>query len=148
MTEASWQDRVDALGRGHYKRYDERTATMLGDGAELLTERWQGDLRRLRDEADGAVGVVAGRLEEFSGIGNRRVRVPARGASRVAVGGPVRGRTRADGCSRARPPTGRDALARLAGSDRDLARLAAALVRVTLTKNAADQVRQAAQDRG
>jgi hypothetical protein len=46
MTEASWQDRVDALGRGHYKRYDERTATMLGDGAELLTERWHGDLRR------------------------------------------------------------------------------------------------------
>ena len=31
MTEASWQDRVDALGRGHYRRYDERTATMLGN---------------------------------------------------------------------------------------------------------------------
>jgi hypothetical protein len=62
MVEASWQDRVDALGRGHYKRYDERTATMLGDGAELLTERWHGDLRRLRDEADGAVsGRGAGR---------------------------------------------------------------------------------------
>ena len=38
MSEASWQDRVDALGRGHYRRYDERTATMLGDGAELLTQ--------------------------------------------------------------------------------------------------------------
>jgi hypothetical protein len=35
MGAASWQDRVDALGRGHYRRYDERTATMLGDGAEL-----------------------------------------------------------------------------------------------------------------
>ena len=32
MSEAGWQDRVDALGRGHYRRYDERTATMLGDG--------------------------------------------------------------------------------------------------------------------
>ncbi len=32
MSEASWQDRVDALGRGHYRRYDERTATMrLGE---------------------------------------------------------------------------------------------------------------------
>jgi hypothetical protein len=31
MARASWQDRVDALGRGHYRRYDERTATMLGD---------------------------------------------------------------------------------------------------------------------
>src|ERR1700729_3945365 len=36
MSEASWQDRVDALGRGQYRRYDERTATMLGEGAELL----------------------------------------------------------------------------------------------------------------
>ena len=51
MSEASWQDRVDALGRGHYRRYDESTATELGDGADLLTSRWHGDLRRLRDEA-------------------------------------------------------------------------------------------------
>ena len=37
----------------------------------------------------------------------------------------------------------------MAGSSaEDLARLAAALVRVTLTKNAPEQVRQAAEDRG
>src|SRR4051812_32817652 len=30
MAGASWQDRVDALGRGHYVRYDESTATALG----------------------------------------------------------------------------------------------------------------------
>src|ERR687888_1966629 len=53
MCQASWQDRVDALGRGHYRRYDERTATMLGDAAALLLDRWRGDLRRLRDEAGG-----------------------------------------------------------------------------------------------
>ena len=149
MAEASWQDRVDALGRGHYKRYDERTATMLGDGAELLTERWHGDLRRLRDEADGAVGVVAGRLEEFPGIGPAGASVFLREAQAVwpSVAPYVDERVQT-GAREIGLPTGRDALARLAGSDRDLARLAAALVRVTLTKNAADQVRQAAQDRG
>src|SRR6201989_1297532 len=62
MREASWQDRVDALGRGHYKRYDERTATMLGDGAALIAERWHGDLRRLRDEADGEAGRIGSAL--------------------------------------------------------------------------------------
>ena len=36
MGEASWQDRVDALNRGHYTRYQERTATMLGDAAAQL----------------------------------------------------------------------------------------------------------------
>src|SRR2546429_8072677 len=69
MSEASWQDRVDALGRGHYQRYDERTATMLGDGAELLTGKWHGDLRKLRDDADGGADGIASRLTEFPGIG-------------------------------------------------------------------------------
>ncbi|HYZ55212.1 MAG TPA: endonuclease, partial [Streptosporangiaceae bacterium] len=69
MREASWQDRVDALGRAHYKRYDERTATMLGNGAKLLEERWAGDLRKLRDEADGDTKRITSLLEEFPGIG-------------------------------------------------------------------------------
>ncbi|MBY8882251.1 endonuclease, partial [Actinacidiphila acidipaludis] len=51
MAEATWQQRVDALGAGHYRRYDERTATQLGEGAELLLDRWDGDLRKLRDQA-------------------------------------------------------------------------------------------------
>ncbi len=42
MAEADWQQRVDALGRGGYRRYDERTATQLGDGAALLTDRCGG----------------------------------------------------------------------------------------------------------
>src|SRR5438034_930411 len=42
MRAARWQGRVDALGRGHYRRYDERTASLLGDAAELLIQRWRG----------------------------------------------------------------------------------------------------------
>jgi endonuclease III len=69
MAGAARQDRVDALGRGGYRRYDERTATQLGEEAGLLEERWGGDLRRLRAEADGDVGEVRGLLQEFPGIG-------------------------------------------------------------------------------
>ena len=69
MQEASWQDRVNALGRGRYKRYDERTATMLGDGAALAVDRWHGDLRRLRDEADGEPGRIESLLQEFQASG-------------------------------------------------------------------------------
>ncbi|MEU3878142.1 endonuclease, partial [Streptomyces sp. NPDC029704] len=44
MAGASWQQRVDALGRGGYRRYDERTATQLGDGAERpVARRPQGE---------------------------------------------------------------------------------------------------------
>ncbi|CAM5645819.1 endonuclease [Streptomyces californicus] len=53
MADATWQQRVDALGEGGYRRYDERTSTQLGEGAELVLDVWKGDLRRLRAEADG-----------------------------------------------------------------------------------------------
>lgn len=69
MRAATWQDRVDALGRGHYRRYDERTSTMLGDGAQLVLDRWRGDLRRLRAEANGRTGRVHALLQEVPGIG-------------------------------------------------------------------------------
>ena len=44
---------VGALGRGGYRRYDERTATQLREMAELVLHRYDGDLRRLAEEADG-----------------------------------------------------------------------------------------------
>ena len=52
MRAAGWQQRVDALGRAHYKRYDESTATALGEGAELMRSEYGDDLRRLRERAE------------------------------------------------------------------------------------------------
>ncbi|WP_369194813.1 endonuclease [Streptomyces djakartensis] len=69
MAAASWQQRVDALGRGGYRRYDERTATQLGDAARLLNDRWDGDLRELRREADGDIAELSRLLQEFPGMG-------------------------------------------------------------------------------
>lgn len=65
MVEATWQARVDALGRGHYRRYDERTATMLGEVAEAVIKDFRGDLRRLRDEDEGVETAV----QRFKGVG-------------------------------------------------------------------------------
>jgi endonuclease III len=145
MLAASWQDRVDALGRGHYKRYDERTATMLGDGAALVIERWHGDLRRLRDEAGGDPGRIAALLQEFPGIGPAGASIFLREVQAVwpSVAPYMDDRVRA-GARELGLPDDPKALAQWAGSDRDLARLAAALVRVTLSKTAPDEVKQAA----
>jgi endonuclease III len=68
MADAAWQERVDALGRGHYRRYDERTATMLGDGARLLLDEYRGDLRRLRANAEDT-DQLRTLLQQFPGIG-------------------------------------------------------------------------------
>ena len=69
MADADWQDLVDALGRGHYVRYDESTATRLGEAARKVGADYQGDLRTLADRADGDVGRAAKELQTFTGIG-------------------------------------------------------------------------------
>jgi hypothetical protein len=69
MADATWQDRVDALGRGHYRRYDESTSKLLDAAARLCLDRWGGDLRRLRKEAAGDRRRLTALLVEFPGIG-------------------------------------------------------------------------------
>src|SRR5687767_4540786 len=69
MSEATWQDRVDVITWHGYKRYDERTSTMLGDTATLLLDKYDGDLRKLREAASRNVKREHELLQEFSGIG-------------------------------------------------------------------------------
>jgi endonuclease III len=159
MMRASWQDRVDALDRGQYRRYDERTATMLGDGAALLIDRWHGDLRRLRDEADGA-----GRAEgagQADGVG--RAEGGGRKIASLLISFPGIGPTGADiflrevqdvwpslapyvdtlmlkGARRVGLPDDRDTVAGVLAATGEPARLAAALVRVALSDRAAGDV--------
>jgi len=147
MSEASWQDRVDALGRGHYRRYDERTATMLGDGADLLVGKWHGDLRKLRDESGGDVRGIASRLTEFPGIGPVGASIFLREVQDVwpAVAPYVDARV-TSGAHRVRLPGDREALARLLTDSGQPARLAAALVRVSLSQRAASEITASVRD--
>src|SRR5699024_10028022 len=69
MTASTWQQRVDALGRGGYRRYDERTATQLGDAAERVRERWRADLRSLHDEAGDDADAISTGVQQVKGIG-------------------------------------------------------------------------------
>ncbi|WP_030935956.1 endonuclease [Streptomyces sp. NRRL S-646] len=145
MAEADWQQRVDALGRGGYRRYDERTATQLGDGAELLTERWGGDLRRLRKEADGDVDELRRLLQEVPGLGPAGADIFLREAQQVwPEAAPYLDRKALDGAERLGLPKDPDRLVKLAG-DTQPAVLAAALVRAALDKEVAeDSLRRAA----
>lgn len=49
MARASWQDRVDVITWHGYKRYDERTSTMLGDTAERLIANYQASTEALSE---------------------------------------------------------------------------------------------------
>ncbi|HSZ40159.1 MAG TPA: endonuclease [Trebonia sp.] len=133
MTGASWQDRVDALGRGHYKRYDERTATMLGDAAAQLTRDWHGDLRRLREAADGDAHTITGLLTGFPGIGPAGASIFLREVQETWPSvAPYVDERMAQGARKAGLPAGRDELRDLVAGSAHPARLAAALVRMSL----------------
>jgi endonuclease III len=145
MRDASWQARVDALGRGRYRRYDERTATMLGRGAELLIDRWDGDLRKLRSEARGDTRRISELLTEFPGIGPSGAGIFLREAQAVwPEVAPYLDKKVLDGARKVGLPTGGGELAELAGSAARLAQLAAALIRVSRGTCPADEVLQAA----
>ncbi|MEU4464748.1 endonuclease [Streptomyces sp. NPDC024017] len=138
MAQASWQQRVDALGRGGYRRYDERTATQLGDAAELLSERWGGDLRRLRREADGNISELRRLLQEFPGIGPAGADIFLREAQGVwPEAAPYLDAKALQGAERLDLPKDPERLTELAG-DTDPAVLAAALVRAAVDKEVAE----------
>ncbi|MFF0703117.1 endonuclease [Streptomyces tendae] len=138
MAGATWQQRVDALGRGGYRRYDERTATQLGEAADLLTERWGGDLRRLRDEADGDVSELRRLLQEFPGVGPTGADIFLREAQLVwPEAGPLLDRKALQGAERLGLPGDQDRLLALAGKT-EPAVLAAALVRAAVDKEVAE----------
>lgn len=70
MSESTWKQRVKALNEAGYTRYQERTSTMLGDMTDHLLDRWRGDMRRLRDEADRDPKGERSLLKEFKGMGD------------------------------------------------------------------------------
>jgi endonuclease III len=144
MRASSWHERMELLNRGHYRRSGTRTATMLGDGAQMLEQRWRGDLRKLREDADGDVTRLRASLTEFPGIGPVGADIFIREVqgqwpefnpyvdARVAAGAEVLNLPKS---------------ARALGSlvpPADLPRLASALVRVSLDGEATREIRSAA----
>ncbi|WP_031081270.1 endonuclease [Streptomyces sp. NRRL WC-3549] len=143
MADATWQERVDALGEGGYRRYDERTATQLGDGAALLLDAYGGDLRRLRRDADGDTDALRSGLRRFPGMGPAGADIFLREAQAVwPEAAPYLDSKALQGAERLGLPTSPAGLRRLA-KDREPSVLAAALVRAALDKDVVDSVSSA-----
>ncbi|WP_027941892.1 hypothetical protein [Amycolatopsis taiwanensis] len=140
MADADWQDRVDALGRAHYKRYDEQTATALGQSAETLLDRYSGDLRKLRKEAGQDRTEITRQLRQFSRVGPVGADIFCREAQAVWPElRPYLDRKALAGAKRLALPEDPEKLARLTDGEH-LAPLAASLVRVALSRELADEL--------
>jgi hypothetical protein len=129
MQSATWQQRVEALGRGHYRRYDESSSTLLSEAAEWLIDTYRGDLRRLAKAAGFDVVRAHELLQDMPGIGPTGAAIYLREVQ--AVWPWVRPYADDRVCAAARDlrlPHTSAGLGRLAGSH-DLSALGAALIR-------------------
>ena len=64
----SWQQLVNYLGEGHYRRYDESTATRLLEVCRHLQKAYGGSFVRLRDASADRADVER-RLQMLRGVG-------------------------------------------------------------------------------
>lgn len=129
MRHATWQERVDALGRGGYRRYDESTSTRLEEVAGLVEDDYGGDLRRFRTRDGTGVAGLRDALTVIPGIGPVGAGIFCREVQsvwpEVAPCFDERGRDHAQYLGLPRDP---ERLAELAGAGA-VAELAAALIR-------------------
>ena len=138
MRDAARSSVIRALGRGGYRRYDERTSTQLRDMAQLVLDRYGGDLRGLAEKASGDVRAAARLLQEVKGIGPTGAAVFLREAQAVWpwVRPYLDDRARA-GARRIGLPEDAEQLAGLVADD-ELAPFAAGLVRISLLPKGVD----------
>ena len=143
MADATWEQRTRTLNQAGYARYDESTSRMLGDTAEMLLDKYGGDLRRLRDAAERDPGRERALLKECKGIGDVGADIFCREAQ-VAWDElfPFADRRALDAAGRLGLENDAARLARRV-SRKDYPRLLAALVRTRLA-DAFDEVLQAA----
>lgn len=132
LAESTWTERVQLFNSAGYARVDEKTATRIVDFNDHLIATYNGDLRRLRVEADGDRDAAIRALKRFKGIGNTGASIFMREVQ--AVWGefhPVADQASLSTAAALGLPGEAARLARLVGPA-DFPRFVAALVRVRL----------------
>jgi hypothetical protein len=127
---STWHQRVAELNKAGYARYQERTATMLGDLSEFLLDRWHGDLRRLREEAERDPRRERKLLKEVKGLGDVGVDIFFREVQAIwPEVAPFADRRALRAAQRLGLDGSAEELRRLVRGDAEFTRLVAALVR-------------------
>lgn len=140
MRDAPRRAVIEALGRAHYTRTDEMTTTALGEGAEIVLDRWDGDLRTMRTAADGDTRALADSLTAFPRIGPVGADIFTREVQLVwPEFRPHLDAKALDGARAVGLPDDAQQLSALVDGD-DLARLSAALVRANRDDDVVEQV--------
>lgn len=82
---ATWQQLVDLLGEGHYRRYDESTARNLLEMAQQLIRCHHGNLLNMYADCGDETEFVR-RLQKLKGVGPKTAEIFMREARPVLAG--------------------------------------------------------------
>jgi hypothetical protein len=139
MCDADRQEVFDALSRAKFLS-KEQTTDALQQGADLVADRWKGDLRGMRTAADGSAAALADLLTEVPRLGPVGADIFIREVQQVwPEFRPHLDGKATDGAKAVGLPTDPAELAELVDGD-ELARFSAALVRANLDDDVAEQV--------
>lgn len=135
MAASTWERRAQVLNQSGYARYDNRTASMLGDSAAMVLERYKGDLRNLREQAEHDPARERHLLKQFKGIGDTGADIFLREVQVVwREAGPFLDKKARKGAQSLGLPDDPQRLAQLSGRGK-VASVATALVRTQLAKD-------------
>jgi endonuclease III len=130
---------IEAFGRAHYVRYDESSATRLTEIAQLVLDDYSGDLREIARRSDRDIDAAKRMLKKFKGIGDTGADIYLREVQDVwSWVRPYFDKRAVRGAKALGLPGDPKKLGALA--PRANARLAAALVRVSLNNDVRQQV--------
>lgn len=145
VLETSHDDLSHVLNEAKYARRIHQHTDRLKAAAERVEDRWSGDLRTMRDDADGDVEALHDHLLDFTGIGDVAASIFLREVQAIWTELRPHVDPRAvDGAEALGLPTDEDDLIGPV-DDEDLVRFLCALVRVDLDGDA-DDVLDAAEE--
>lgn len=82
ISQKSWQQLVDLLGEGHYRRYDESTARNLLDTSQALIRDYHGKILNMYDKCSSEKDFTKC-LQKLKGVGPKTTEIFMREAAPV-----------------------------------------------------------------
>ncbi|KIY03335.1 uncharacterized protein Z520_00026 [Fonsecaea multimorphosa CBS 102226] len=70
LKKSTWEERTEVLTEGGYTHYREKTATFMGQLAELIEEKYEGDLNNVLKTASQDRSNIRAELQKIKGIGD------------------------------------------------------------------------------
>ncbi|KAK6956379.1 hypothetical protein Daesc_001656 [Daldinia eschscholtzii] len=70
LKKSTWEERTEVLTQGGYTHYREKTATMMGDLAQLIEDKYEGDLNTILQLTSEDPAKVRAELKNIKGLGD------------------------------------------------------------------------------